>query len=467
MFSAIKSVLYMSAVRYALLQSLFFALVLIVSSFFLEYEIASQIREDIDIDLQTTVAEYRAEFEKAGGPPQWYIKFDEEDRFNRLDSFQSEKGDIFGIADAKVFAQDGFQTLEEKQLFSSRYIGEFQKTFYVDGDEEFIAEGDLPADFEIAPTQWRVFVGPVPGGKIAVYVPIDEVESALELIPSIVWPIGLVIIATTLLGGLIFGYVQQKRLARISRGLAQLAEGDLSARFEPRGEHDDLDQLMKRIDQTAEQLENSVHQIKHNAQNFAHELRTPLTILRAELEKQSDGADLTVAMGKADEIIRIFDSIQRISRLSNRRVSERREDVPLNDVLKVLADLYEDVAEENGISLRFRIKSAGTVAGDRQLLIQMGSNLIENAFRHASTGAFVTVVADEKSIIVADDGPGIPDTEKDKVIQPFFRRDRTQAGQGSGLGLALVRAIADFHGADLVLEDSPHGGLCVRIRFPA
>jgi signal transduction histidine kinase len=455
----------MSAVRYALLQSLFFTLVLVVSSFFLETEIELQIREDIDLDLRLTAEEYKTEFGRSTGLPQWYVGLDDESRFNRLDSFRSDQGVVYGIADSGVFDETGYKTLNEKDLFSARYLEEFQRSFYLEVDSQELVQNDIPPDTFYSPPVWRVYVAEVPGGRIAIYVPIDEVENALELIPSILWPIGLFVIATALLGGLLFGSIQQKRLAGISAGLRKIADGDLSVRLAPKTRKDDLDQLMGSIDQTTEKLENSVQHIRNNAQNFAHELRTPITILRSELEKASAEANLTRALQKTDEVIRIFDAVQRISRLNNRNVSEPRDQVPLDDLVVTISDLFADVAEDQGFSFHVFASSGRAVTGDRQLLIQMLSNLVENAFRYAGDGAEITVRSEGLTLVVEDDGPGIPDEDRDKVVQPFFKRDKARSGKGLGLGLALVRAIADYHSAELLLEKGPEGGLRARIRF--
>ncbi|WCN07760.1 hypothetical protein [Marinomonas mediterranea] len=106
---------------------------------------------------------------------------------------------------------------------------------------------------------------------------IDETNDVLNLIPSIVWPIGILLVITILIGGILFGSFQQKRLARISHGLKQIAGGNLSVRMASKNQRDDIDELMTHLDSTTETLDRSITQIKHNAQHFAHELRTPMT----------------------------------------------------------------------------------------------------------------------------------------------------------------------------------------------
>jgi len=143
----------------------------------------------------------------------------------------------------------------------------------------------------------------------------------------------------------------------------------------------------------------------------------------------------------------------------------------LNGVVETIAEIYADVAEDDGKSLSARIFQ-GTqcqIHGDWELLTQMFANLVENALRHCPPGTAVelsvTRQGDRILAEVGDDGPGIPAEEREKVFQRLYRLDNSRSTPGSGLGLSLVRAIVDLHGASIALEDR-RPGLAVVVSFP-
>jgi Signal transduction histidine kinase len=140
---------------------------------------------------------------------------------------------------------------------------------------------------------------------------------------------------------------------------------------------------MTHLDSTTETLDRSITQIKHNAQHFAHELRTPMTHLKNELELANETVDLSRALNKADDVIRIFNAVQRINRLSNRHVLERREEVSLNDAVSTVSDLYKEVIEDNDKALITATNATKNIIADRQLITQLQCNLVENAMRYA------------------------------------------------------------------------------------
>jgi signal transduction histidine kinase len=183
------------------------------------------------------------------------------------------------------------------------------------------------------------------------------------------------------------------------------------------------------------------------------------------MEDAEQTHDLGKAIQKADAVIKIFDAIQRISRLNKHASTERFEPVPLNNIATLMADLYTEVAEENKQSLIVKAESDQTISGDWQLLAQLGSNLVENAMRYAGSGAQITVRTTENIFSVEDTGSGIPREDRLKILEPFYKRDPVRNSEGTGLGLALVKAIADYHKAVITLDDGEHGGLLVCIKF--
>jgi signal transduction histidine kinase len=142
--------------------------------------------------------------------------------------------------------------------------------------------------------------------------------------------------------------------------------------------------------------------------------------------------------------------------------------VSLGQIVSTVSEAYAPVAEDRGQSLEAVVHRVPAIHGDRELLMQMLANLIENPIRHCPGGAGITVTLRQEAgmpvVCVADSGPGIPAPEHEKVFRRFYRLEASRTTPGSGLGLALVKAVADLHGASVELSDN-HPGLRVTVRF--
>jgi signal transduction histidine kinase len=146
--------------------------------------------------------------------------------------------------------------------------------------------------------------------------------------------------------------------------------------------------------------------------------------------------------------------------------------VDLSELCQTLCDVYDPATVENGQTLICALPDAPvrTVMGDRTLLGQVLANLIENAMHHTPQGTRITVALSQSEthvdLSVTDNGPGIPEAERDLVLRRLYRLDRSRGTPGNGLGLSLVAGIAQVHDATLTLEDAGPG-LRVRLRFPS
>ncbi len=464
MFSAAKNLMRMSAVRNALQLCALFIAIMIAAGFLMSWQISEQIHDDIDDALTYRVQSILDSQTNKDGTPVWFLQQNEAMFVGSSESYLPKAGKLIGPIKQSAFEHDGFRTLPSSQLFSERYFQIIQNEFLPTEFEEL--ELDLLSSEELIEDDlWRVYVKTTDSGAIAAYTPIHEVEDALELLPSILLSITMIILAATLAGGLILGLRQQKRINAIHVGLQKIADGDLSYRMAPKQVRDDVDELMQGIDDATQKLEMSVRQLTDFSRNVAHELRTPLTQLRAVLETAKDGDDMARAINKTEDVIRIFDSIQRISRLGRRENNAPLEPVALDDLAHLMADLYTEVAEEQEQRLLVETGSDQTIQGDWQLLAQLTSNLVENAIQHAGPGASITVSTKDNILRIGDTGSGIPAEEHSRVFEPFYKRDSARKRQGSGLGLALVKAISDYHNAEITLLESKNGGLMVEVKF--
>ncbi|MFN4159730.1 MAG: ATP-binding protein [Gemmobacter sp.] len=293
---------------------------------------------------------------------------------------------------------------------------------------------------------------------------------ALNLIPTIL---------VSLAAGVWLAAASARRVRRIEAALDRMAGGDLSARIADRGREDDLGRIAAGIDRMADAQETATASLRQVSVDIAHDLKTPvqrMAVLLSDLRDRlpEDGAEADLAARAAEEADRattVFQSLLQIAQIEGGSPKARFAPVDLGAVLRTFVEIYEPSAEDSGHTLRPAPMPEGPVlvSGDRTLLGQAVANLIENGLRHAPGGARIEIgLAREDGhvvLTVADDGPGIPEAERDKVLRRLYRLERSRTTPGNGLGLSLVAAIAQLHGAELTLDDN-NPGLRVRLSFP-
>lgn len=290
---------------------------------------------------------------------------------------------------------------------------------------------------------------------------------------------GIMLTAAILVIGYTASRASLRKLEVIQLTMDHVSQGDTQIRLPVSGDNDQIDRISQRINRHLERLSTLMVSTRTTAAAIAHDLRTPLS--RAFLSLQDATARLDKGQDPRDAIEntdaelsrlgRIFDAILRISRIES--LGDRKDFVPVT-LAPMLADLIETfapVAEEKGQSLGFTAaKTVPAVSGDERMLRQMFVNLIQNCVTHCPPGSDIAVTLDADSIGVtvgvSDNGPGIPEADRTQVFEPFFRVDGHNTTEGSGLGLALVRAIAERHGAIISLHDNAPG-LKVVLTFPA
>ncbi len=279
-----------------------------------------------------------------------------------------------------------------------------------------------------------------------------------------------------LLGGLLVARGSLRRLDTLNRTCRDIIGGDLSRRLPSHGTGDEYDRLAETINDMLGRIQELMEASRQVASSVAHDLRTPLTRLRGRLEAIRDGADsdssegaIEGAIGEADSLLATFNAILRIAEIDSRRRRAGFTEVDLVTILSDLLDLYEPVAQDKGQSLILEAPAACRLRGDRDLLFQALANLVDNAIKYAGEGGMIRVgaTATEKEVAayVADNGPGIPDTERDNVLRRFHRLAADRDTPGKGLGLSLSAAVARLHDGTIALSDN-HPGLVATLRLP-
>lgn len=322
---------------------------------------------------------------------------------------------------------------------------------------------DLPREFAKS-EEWRALVSQdARGNPILIAVPLEDSDDAVELVGAVLWATAAFVTLLSIGVGVGVGVLGQRRLSLISETLGRLAAGDLKARTGVRHERDDLDDIARDVDKAAGELERLVTQTRHLSASIAHDLRTPLARLRARLEALPQGEERSAALEEATRLSEVFDTIMRVARIEASQGSEGFAVVDLAALATETVEVFGPVVEDAGKSIVLDVARASQVHGDRAMLIQALGNLIQNAIVHG--GDDISLRVNETSISIADNGPGVPAEQTAEIIKPMVRLDAARTRDGSGLGLALVKAVADRHGAKLLLAKEHPSGLAVTINF--
>lgn len=325
---------------------------------------------------------------------------------------------------------------------------------------------------------YRLLAGPVGPDRLVVGQSYEDIN-ALELIAmdSFGWT-SLVVVVMALAGGLFIALQAQRRLRAVSEAMDGISHGQLAVRIPLLGNGDDIDLLCQNINTALERLQTTVEGMRQVSNDIAHDLKTPLNRLRISIEevrrRQEEGgfpADgLESVAEEADHLNEMFEALLRIAQIEGGARKAGFGPVDVSDLQDAVADMYEAPVEDAGsVLISRRPEQSAWIWGDRDLLVHMISNLVENAIRHCPPGRIIELDlrVDGGTVVlcVQDDGPGIPRTERDLVLRRFYRLDRSRTSPGTGLGLSLVKAVAELHEAELRLEDA-NPGLRVELRFP-
>jgi signal transduction histidine kinase len=278
-------------------------------------------------------------------------------------------------------------------------------------------------------------------------------------------------------GALLFRRQLERRIGTIRRTAEEIELGDLSRRIPVAGREDEFARLNREINRMLDRIEHLMAGVRDVSNAIAHDLRTPLCRLRGQLDgalrpgtPQAQLAETTrAALDDIDELIGVFDTVLQIAETESGSRRQDFEPIPLNALITDVVELYDAAAEAQGVALATELDGVPTTLGDKNLLATAVANLLDNALKYAGSAATVRVRATQAretvSIVVQDNGPGIPPEARAKVLERFYRLDQSRSTPGHGLGLAIVAATTTLHGGTLVLEDAAPG-LVARIVLP-
>jgi signal transduction histidine kinase len=303
------------------------------------------------------------------------------------------------------------------------------------------------------------------------------VDSGKVLLQTTAWWLGVALVLSTAIA-LVIARRNERRVLEMERVLDAVGAGRFDQRIHDRAA-DDLAELAERVDRMLDRLEAGIAAIRQVSTDVAHDLRAPLARLRMRLEPSAldhglpaeTRHEIGAALADIDAISQTFDSILRLARLQSGSVERHVAPVDLCALARDTQEILGPSAEDSGHTLQLDLPAGAViVSGDGELLSQALINLVDNALRHCPAPARVVLAvkggAGTPEVSVCDNGPGIAPEDRPRVVERFVRLDRSRTTPGTGLGLSLVAAIADLHGAALLLEDN-HPGLCARLSFPA
>ncbi len=272
-----------------------------------------------------------------------------------------------------------------------------------------------------------------------------------------------------------------RRIDGVSTASRRIMSGDLTGRLPVTGSGDEFDRLADNLNQMLGRISNLNDGLKQVSDNIAHDLKTPLTRLRnradAALSTKQTTKEYRAALedmiGQSDQLIRTFNAILMISRLEAGYSSESVAEVDLSAITADVVELYEPLAEEVGIKLTASIAPGIQISGNRELLSQTLSNIIDNALKYARNehgDATVSVQVEDRSgtpvVEICDTGPGVPEADRERVTERFVRLEKSRSEPGSGLGLSLAKAVMKLHKGEMRIEANEPQGLKVSLLFP-
>jgi signal transduction histidine kinase len=332
-----------------------------------------------------------------------------------------------------------------------------------------IAEPETGGDPPDEPAPMKTFgVALSGGGRLVVGSDIYEVQELREWLDTVALWSGIGITFLALIAGYVIAAIFTRRLERLNTSINTIMGGRLDERVPVIGMDGEFDRLSVNLNRMLDRIEALMMGVRQVSTDIAHDLRTPITRLRQHLESAITDEGVTVpqhvieeAVTQIDGIMTIFVALLRIGTIEAGAGRARFKPVDLSEIMERVLLAYQPVAEDGGKTITGAINPGILVDGDADLLAQMFTNLIENALTHTPANAAITLAlhAEHDTIVaeVSDNGLGIPAAERDNVLKRFYRLNTSRTDTGAGLGLALVAAIADLHGAGLELGNVDPG----------
>ena len=313
---------------------------------------------------------------------------------------------------------------------------------------------------------------------ITAYDTTNERKMLKRMLDNSIYVTGLLLIAS-FIGSFLIGYTIIHSISRISRTARRIVDGDFSERVPTRAnDADEMSQLADDLNHMLDRIEALITSQRQVTNNIAHDLRSPLNRMRnrmevALLDRNSEAAALREVIADsvedAENLLKTFNALLNIAQVESRAKDDFKHE-SLSAICDDLAELYDVMTEEGEHSFEAHIERGLDIMGNRQLIAQAITNLLDNAVKYTPSGGHITLTAEQRGenihVSVGDNGHGIPPDKRDDVLKRFVRLDSARSTPGNGLGLSLVSAIVALHNGSLQLHDNKPG-LRIEITLPS
>jgi len=317
---------------------------------------------------------------------------------------------------------------------------------------------------------WPMIATSFPGGeRLLIGENITQSEDLQEYSIATMVLIFSISVLLALMMGLFLGRTVLTRIDTINVTARAIANGSFSSRIPTTEREDEFDELAQHLNYMLSKVEQLMAGMRQVTDNVAHDLRHPLSRLRNRLEvtlleprKQSEYQEvLNETVEDVNNILRTFNALLEIAQTESGVHRGDWNTVNLSELAVNLGELYQDQAEAQKLSLTLNIEPGITIKGNRDLIAQLLSNLLENAINYTPQGGLINLCVEHSKehirLIIADNGPGIPTNQREAVLGRFTRLESARSTPGNGLGLSLVKAVAELHRAELHLQDNLPG----------
>ena len=313
---------------------------------------------------------------------------------------------------------------------------------------------------------------------ITAYDTTNERKMLRRMLDNTIYVTGFLILIA-FIGAFLIGYTIIHSISRISRTARRIVDGDFSERVPTHAnDADEMNQLADDLNHMLDRIEALITSQRQVTNNIAHDLRSPLNRLRnrmevALLDRNSDNKTLRDVIADsvedAENLLKTFNALLNIAQVESRAKDDFKHE-SLSAICDDLAELYDVMTEEGEHSFEAHIERGLDIMGNRQLIAQAITNLLDNAVKYTPSGGHITLTAEQRGenihVSVGDNGHGIPPDKRDDVLKRFVRLDSARSTPGNGLGLSLVSAIVALHNGSLQLHDNKPG-LRIEITLPS
>jgi signal transduction histidine kinase len=365
----------------------------------------------------------------------------------RLVLLQSTQGEAALVQDiaSRATSEKGFSYRFENSggvVLAGNFVAAPQQAGW------FYANGETASEQEAADS-FRGLTQAVSGGSLTIADDIDEIENTQNALTGVYLIAGLAAAILAVAGGFWLSRFYLSNVTQLADTAEAITGGDLTRRMPVLKLDDGFDRLSstlnRMLDRNSELLDNQ----KQITSDIAHDIKTPLTRLRQKLERDGNHG----ALEETDHLLDILNSLLRIAEIEEGARREKFTRVDLSQITNHVIEAYAAPFEDSGHSLRLHNLGSVWIEGDRELLFQLVSNLAENVLAHTPQGTSAilstTCGTGGTALSLEDDGPGVADDVLPHIFRRFYRGDSSRSLPGNGLGLALVRAIAELHGAKI------------------